>query len=244
MSNAPADPRDFTIIAHRGARDCAPENTLLAFDRAIALGADMIELDVQQHPEGALLVFHDPDLRRLNGQPERLAATPLARLCELDLGAGQSIPTLDEALELIDARVTVNVEIKTADGTGEAVAGALRRYLAAGWPAERLLVSSFHLPELWEFRQTVPEIPVAALLAGVPLDFAGCASELQARAVCIASEFADPRLIADAHTRGCKVFVYTVNDTEEMARLRAGAADGVFTDRLQAALAWRSGQQG
>lgn len=230
---------DFTIIAHRGAQDCAPENTLLAFDRAIALGADMIELDVQQHPEGALLVFHDLDLRRVNGQPTRLAETPLARLRELDLGTGQGIPTLNEALEFIDARVAINVEIKTAGGTGAAVAGALRRYLAVGWPAERLLVSSFHLPELLAFRQLAPEIPVAALLAGVPLDFARCASELQARAVCIAREFADPRLIADAHARGCKVFVYTVNDTDEMARLRAGAIDGVFTDHLRAALAWR-----
>ena len=138
---------------------------------------------------------------------------------------------MEEALDLVEQRAGVNVELKSADGTGEAVAGVLRQYLAAGWPAERFLVSSFHLPELWEFRQVAPEIPVGVLLAGVPLDWAGSATELQAATVNLSSEFVDPRLVADAKSHGRRVYVYTVNDPAEVHALRAlGEVDGVFTD--------------
>jgi glycerophosphoryl diester phosphodiesterase len=99
-----------------------------------------------------------------------------------------------------------------------------------------MLVSSFHLPELWEFKQLAPEIPVAALVAGVPLDWAGCAIELGAAALNISSEFVDPRLLADAHAHGIRVNVYTVNDPDEMRALRAIGVDGVFSDYPERAL--------
>ena len=227
---------EFLVIGHRGARGHAPENTLLALDTGILLGAHWVEFDVQLHPEGALLVFHDLSLDRTTNGKGPLSQCDFARLRGLDAGKGQQIPTLEEALDLIEQRVGANIELKTADGTGEAVAGVLRQYPDAGWPAERFLVSSFHLPELWEFHQAAPEIPVAVLLGGVPLDWAGCATELQAAAVNISSEFVDPRLVADAKEHGRKVYVYTVNDPAEMRALRALGVDGVFTDYPDRAL--------
>ena len=226
----------FLVIGHRGARGHAPENTLLALDTGIRLGAPWLEFDVQLHPCGALLVFHDLTLDRTTNGRGPLAACDFEALRRLDAGQGQQIPTLEEALDLVEQRASLNIELKTADGTGEAVAAVLRQYLAAGWPAERFLVSSFHLPELWEFRQAAPEIPVGVLLGGVPLDFAGCATELQAASVNISSEFVDPRLVADAKAHGRKVYVYTVNDPAEMRALRALGVDGVFTDYPDRAL--------
>jgi glycerophosphoryl diester phosphodiesterase len=166
-----------------------------------------------------------------------LADCPFDLLRSLNAGLDQQIPTLEEALELIDNRVGINVELKTAGGTGEAVATLLRRYIAAGLPTERLLVSSFHLPELWEFKQLAPEIPVAPLLCGVPLDWAGCAVELGAAALNISAEFAEPRLIADAKSHGMKVYAYTVNDPVEMRLLQQRGVDGIFTDYPDRALA-------
>jgi glycerophosphoryl diester phosphodiesterase len=227
---------NFLVIGHRGARGHAPENTLLALDTGIRLGAHWVEFDVQLHPSGALLVCHDLNLDRTTNGKGPLAACDLDQLRRLDAGQGQQIPTLEEALDLIEQRAGVNIELKTADGTGEAVAGVLRQYLAAGWPAERFLVSSFHLPELWEFRQAAPEIPIGVLLGGVPLDWAGCATELEAAAVNLSSEFVDPRLVADAKEHGRKVYVYTVNDPAEMRALRALGVDGVFTDYPDRAL--------
>jgi glycerophosphoryl diester phosphodiesterase len=126
--------------------------------------------------------------------------------------------------------VPLNVEIKSAGGTAALVATVLREALADGWNASQFMVSSFHLPELYEFKQLAPEIPVAALVCGVPLDWAACAVELGAQALNISAEFADPRLLQDAHARGLKVYVYTVNHPDDIRHLRDAGFDGVFSD--------------
>lgn len=226
----------FTVIGHRGARGHAPENTLLAIDAGIGLGAHWVEFDVQQHGD-ALLLMHDLRLERTTNGRGRLADQSFEALRALDAGQGQQIPTLQEALELIDQRVGVNIELKTWSGCAAAVAGVLGEYLADGWPPEKLLVSSFHLPELWEFKQLLPEVPIGALLCGVPLDWAGVASELKAACLNLSDEFIDEKLVADAHARGLRVYAYTVNHPDDMRRLRALGVDGVFTDYPDRALA-------
>lgn len=221
--------RPFTVIGHRGARGHAPENTLLGLDAALNFGADWVEFDVQLH-EGELLLMHDLRLERTTDGNGRLSDHSLSALRKLDAGLGQRIPTLREALDLIDQRIGVNIELKTWNGTGAAVANALRDALNQGWPAEKLLVSSFHLPELYEFRQLMPDIPIGVLLCGVPLDWAGVAVELGASTLNLSDEFVDEQLIADAHSRGLKVYVYTVNQADEMARMKTLGVDGIFTD--------------
>jgi glycerophosphoryl diester phosphodiesterase len=232
-SNNPS--REFTVIGHRGARGHAPENTLLGFDTAMCLGAHWVELDVQLH-EGALLLMHDLRLERTTNGKGRLDELSLAQLRALDAGKGQQIPTLQEALTLIDQRIGINVELKTWGGTGTEVARVLREAVEQGWPLEKLQVSSFHLPELYEFHDLAPEIPIGVLLCGVPLDWAGCAVELGANSLNISDEFVDERIIADAHERGLKVFVYTVNHPDEIARMKAMGIDGIFTDYPDRAL--------
>ena len=218
------------LIGHRGARGLAPENTLRALEAGIHAGAPWLEFDVQLHPCGELVLMHDLTLDRTSNGHGLLAEMPWDDLRRLDAGQGEIVPTLDEALDLIDQRARVNIELKTWDGTAAVVATALRERVANGWPVEQFLVSSFHLPELFEFRQLAPEFAVGALLCGVPLDWAGCASELQASSLNLSSEFVDSRLLADAKSRGLAVYVYTVNDPHEYRRLAAMGVDGVFTD--------------
>ncbi len=223
--------RPLTIIGHRGARGLAPENTLLALDTGIRNGAQWLEFDVQRCPGGKLVLLHDLTLDRTTNGHGTLADHSFDALRALDAGQGQQIPTLEEALNMIEQRAGVNIELKSADGTAEAVAAVLQQYIMmAGWPAERFLVSSFHLPELWEFKQFAPEIPVAALLCGVPLDWAGSAVELGAAALNLSAEFVDPRLIEDAKKHGMKVYVYTVNDVAEADHFARLGVDGIFTD--------------
>lgn len=228
--------RAFTVIAHRGARGSAPENTLAAFDRALALGAPWVELDVQWHA-GRLWVFHDSRLERCTDGRGRLVDHDARALRRLDAGNGQKIPWLEEVLDRIDARAGVNVELKTADGTAARVAAVLRRYVDAGWPPQQFLVSSFHLPELRDFKRRLPEVPLGVLLSGVPLKLAAVATELDAAVLSLELDFADPALIADAHRRGLKVYVYTVNEPDDIARLRKLGVDGIFTDYPERALA-------
>lgn len=233
-----ARPETFLCIGHRGARGHAPENTLLAIDTGIRLGADMIELDVQMC-DGELVVIHDPRLERTTNGEGRIAEVGFGYLRSLDAGQGQQIPTLKEVLDLAESRVSLNIEIKSAGGTASRVAMALREALADGWTASQFMVSSFHLPELYEFKQVAPEIPIAALVCGVPLDWAACASEMGAQALNISAEFADARLLQDAHQRGLKVYVYTVNHADDMRMLREAGFDGVFSDYPERVLAMR-----
>ncbi len=232
------EPARFTVIGHRGARGHAPENTLLSIDTAIRLGADWVEIDVQHHA-GALWLLHDLTLDRTTNGRGLLTAHGADALRRLDAGNGEIIPTLPEALDLIEQRVGVNVELKSWNGCAAAVASCLRDYIADGWPADRFLVSSFHLPELWEFKQLLPEVPLGALYCGVPLDWAGLAAELGAQTLNISDEFVDARLLADAHARGLKLYVYTVNDPAELRALRDLGVDGVFTDYPDRAVAIR-----
>lgn len=219
----------FLCIGHRGARGHAPENTLLSIDTGMRLGADMIEFDVQRC-EDQLVVIHDPRLERTTNGEGRVEQVRFDYLRSLDAGHGQQIPTLQEVLDLVEARVPLNIEIKSAAGTGAMVAARVRDALADGWSASQFLVSSFHLPELYEFKQMAPEVPVAALVCGVPLDFAACAVELGAAALNISAEFADARLIHDAHARNLKIYAYTVNHPQDIRALREAGVDGVFSD--------------
>ena len=175
-------------------------------------------------------MFHDSRLERCTGGRGWLTDHDTAALRRLDAGGGQQIPFLEEVLARIDRRMAVNVELKTAAGTAAAVAAVLQDALARGWRAEQFQVSSFHLPELREFRRLLPQVPRGVLLCGVPLELAAAATELQAAVVSLDMDFADPALIADAHRRGMKVFVYTVNQPDDFARMRALGVDGVFTD--------------
>ena len=95
------------VIAHRGASWDEPENTLPAFERAIAVGADYVEFDVQAASDGGLVVFHDLHLDRLTPATGPLRARPLAELREL------GIPTLEEVLELTAGRIGVMAELKS-----------------------------------------------------------------------------------------------------------------------------------
>lgn len=221
--------KPFTLLAHRGARGHAPENTLAAFDKAVELGARWIELDVQLHA-GQLWIFHDARLERCTNGKGWLVDHTADALRKLDAGGGQKIPFLHEVLDRLAAGVNLNIELKTGAGTAAAVATALRAAFARGWKPEQFQVSSFHLPELREFKRRLPEIARGVLLCGVPLNLAGAASELGAQVLSLDRDFADPALIADAHARGLRVFVYTVNEPEDMARFRALGVDGVFTD--------------
>lgn len=227
--------RPFTVIGHRGARGHAPENTLLALDTGIQLGAHWLEFDVQL-ADGELWLMHDLSVDRTTNGQGLLADMDAAQIRQLDAGQDQGVPTLREALDLIENRVSVNIELKSWDGCAQAVAAVLHEYIADGWPAERFLVSSFHHPELWEFHALLPEVPTGALICGVPLDWAALATEAGAGTLSISNEFVDEKLIRDAHARGLQLFVYTVNELDEMRRMLSLGVDGIFTDYPDRAL--------
>jgi len=228
------------VIAHRGASAYRPENTLPAYELAVAQAADMIEIDLHRTRDGAVVVAHDAELERLGGRGEIGAAT-LAALRDLDAGGGERIPTLDEVLDGFGARIPFNLELKQA-GHGPypglpalAVEGVRARGLL-----ERTLFSSFYDPVLHELRRDSAQARIALLLSRrAPEGWVERAHALGAEAVNPELPLVDRAFVTRAHAEGLAVFVFTVDPADEMRRLLDLGVDGLFTnvpDRMRQVL--------
>jgi len=219
----------FICFAHRGASGHEPENTLLAVEKAIAMGAPWIEIDVFA-VEGELVVIHDERLETTTNGSGYVTQQSLAYLRSLDAGKGQKIPLLREVFELAKGRVGVNVELKGLE-TAAPVVNLIDEYGAfLGMYGGRILVSSFRHRELAKVRSLNPDIPIGALGFGLPPAHARFAQDLGAVSVHTGIALVNQDFVNDAHGRGLKVFVYTVNHPDDLRRVRAMGADGVFTN--------------
>jgi glycerophosphoryl diester phosphodiesterase len=218
------------IIAHRGASGLAPENTLKAIRLALALGAQAIEIDVQQ-ADGELWVFHDRRLERCTNGGGVLTAQSRAYLAGLDAGEGEPIPTLWQVMEAIAGRAELHIELKGAHTADEVAMLTRRAEALLGFTPAHWVVSSFHHPELARFAALRPEIRLGALTATIPFTLAEFAAELGAWSLNCDVDFVDAALVMDAHRRGLKVLVYTVDHTADLAALVAMGVDGIFTNR-------------
>ena len=217
------------IIAHRGASGYAPENTLAALKKALLMNVDMIEFDVHALSSGEVILMHDHRLNRTTDGAGYVLDHDFVDLRRLNAGDNEVIPTLEEVLDLVNRQVPVDIELK-GPGSVAAVAAIITRYLERGWRPHDFLVSSFNHHELQEFKRLMPHIAVAALLDAIPLGYAAFAEELQAVAVCPGHESINQAYVTDAHNRGLEVYVWTVNDIEEVRRLQALGVDGIFTN--------------
>jgi len=150
-------------------------------------------------------------------------------LRSLDAGNGERIPTLAEVFETIDRRAGVNIELK-GPGTARPVAELMATLREQGWRDELILVSSFNHRELEAVHRIDPRIRIGALMVGLPADDAAFAAELGAYSVHLSLEFIDRRFVDDAHLRGLRVFVFTVNHPEDIERMEGLGVDGVFTN--------------
>lgn len=228
------------VIAHRGASGERPENTLPAYELAVAQNADMIEIDLHRTRDAAVVITHDEHLAGLGGRGE-IADASLAEVRALDAGGGEQVPLLDEVLDRFGPRIAFNLELKR--GTrgeypqleADALAAVTRRGILA-----RTLFSSFHDPVLARLRALSSAARIALLLS--PQD----AERPLERARRLCAEAINPwrglvrrELVESAHAEGLAVYVYTVDEVGEMERLLALGVDGLFTnfpERMRALL--------
>ncbi|MFA6422345.1 MAG: glycerophosphodiester phosphodiesterase family protein [Candidatus Buchananbacteria bacterium] len=216
-------------IGHRGALGYAPENTLLSFQKAIDLGVDMVELDVYVCKTGELVVIHDDRLERTTNGEGYIWEKTLSELKELDAGEGQKIPTLVEVFDLVNKKVKINIELK-GEGTAQPVAKMIREYIELGWDEDMFFVSSFNHHELKKFKELMPNVKIGALIVANPLDYAKFGSDLNAWSINLCIEFINQAIVDDAHGRGLKVLVWTVNNPEDIERMKKLNVDGIFSN--------------
>jgi glycerophosphoryl diester phosphodiesterase len=236
------------LYAHRGASAERPENTLVAFQRAMEIGVDSLELDVHLTRDGVFVVTHDEDALRMCGSPLRWADVDLVEAQRLDAGwgfvaadgsrpfAGKGIhvPTFESIL-IEFPHVHVNVDIK-GDDSAKAMLELVRRLGAE----ERVTVASFHTATMVAVRRRgyggetgLSQGEVASLLA-MPallwrqLPFTGTAAQVPTRQGPV--RFDRATFIAKCHSLGLRVDFWTIDDRAEAERLLGLGADGIITN--------------
>jgi len=215
------------ILGHRGASAEAPENTLLAFRRAVEQGADGIECDVQRSADGHLVLIHDDTVDRTTGGAGRVRDLPLAALAALDAGEGEQIPTLEALLASAPAARTargdapfLDLELKQP-GVGPDTLAALAAAPSRP-PRDRLALSSFDYPSLEEVRRLDGEIELWLLggATSAPLDeLIARARAIEARCLALLHSLITAATVARAAEAGLGLVAWTVNRPADLRRL-------------------------
>ncbi len=219
------------IFAHRGASAIEPENTIAAFQAVSTANSDGFDFGIHQD-DGILILIHDRYLERTTSGSGLLSQHSFAQLRQLDAGNGELIPTLDEVLAIVANQRVINIELK---GIEIADISLLFDYLdnakkILNISFEQLLLSSFNHHLLQAISQQRPEFTLGALTACLPLNNAKFAQQLNAYSVHIAIDYVNEEFIIDAHQRGLKVYVYTVDEMIETQRMKVMGVDGIFSN--------------
>jgi glycerophosphoryl diester phosphodiesterase len=215
-------------VGHRGAGATEPQNTLRSFERAIALGVDMVETDVRQSRDGALVLAHDEEIRG-SGRELVVAGHDLAALRSLDLGHGERIPTLDQALAMVRGRCALMIDLK---GEGFEV-DLVEAIHASGLPYDQIVVPGGSSYSRAGIRQLDPHIPLSLSLDADwdPQITSEFITVIDTDAVTWQHPLINPERVALLHDRGLFVYAWTVDDLATMRRVIAAGVDGVITNR-------------
>jgi glycerophosphoryl diester phosphodiesterase len=213
----------FLNIAHRGASLDAPENTLEAFRLALAQGADMIETDLHLTRDHAVSLHHDSAL-----DGEEIGGLRLEELRE----RAPSVPTLEEALDLVRDRIPFNLELKhPAGGEYEGLEARVLDEIRGRGLVQRTLFSSFRDSALVRMRKLEPKARIGLLVSErAEVTIEERALRVRVESVHLHRRLATRERIQALHAQGFRVYVYTVDDPEEQRRLLGEGVDGIFTN--------------
>ena len=240
------------VMAHRGGKGLWPENTLYAFEQAVALGADVLEMDIHSTADGVLVVMHDRTVDRTTDGTGPIHELTLAQLKALDAGyhwtadegqtypyrgQGVTVPTVEEVFAAFP-NTPLNIEIKQTDPSITAPFCQLIRDYGL---TDRVLVASFDDATIQDFRRRCPEVATAAAQNEMVALFALSKAYLEgvyspAAQAAQVPEYRSglhvltPRFVDAAHNRGLQVHAWTINEEADMRRLLDLGVDGIISD--------------
>jgi len=218
---------DILNIAHRGASGHTPENTLLAFRLAIKQNADMIEIDVHQTKDGHIVVLHDEYLKTGILKKRFIKDMALKEVRK----ANKSIPTLQQVLKLVKGKIKLNIEVKHGSGYYPDIERNVYGFLKKERMLFDAIISSFDIDCLKNLRKISDDIIIGFLYN--KKEWKGAlkkAIDLRAYSFHVSEKILSEEMIAKAHKKGMRLFVYTINDGNEMRRVIELGVDGIFTD--------------
>lgn len=212
-------------IGHRGAAGHAPENTLAAIQKGIALGVDFVEVDLRHTADDALVILHDETVNRTTDGKGRVDRLSLQDLRPFDAGNGEHIPTFEEVLKAVAGRAGLMLELKV-NGVAQKTVEAVQK---AGFK-DPVVYASFLHDELTAVRSVDPRASLMVLFGRLPRSPVDRAMEYTPSHVGLRHDTATRRLVDAFHREGLLVFVYTVNNPRDIRRVLSFDVDGVISN--------------
>lgn len=226
------------FIAHRGAPNYAPENTLASFSKAHELGATWVECDVMLTKDAHPIIIHDFTLDRTTNGYGKVAHYNFCDIEQLDAGQGETIPSLECFLSLaVKLNLGINLEIKEHKSNATIVAHKIHEALKLLWSSDLPppLISSAEPACLKAYRKLDANVCMAYISDYWPFDCLRKLKMLDVSILVINYKSLNKRRIAKLHENGCQVFAYTVNNPADMQRLLSWGVDSLFTNDYLAA---------
>lgn len=217
-------------IGHRGAKGYEPENSLISFQKALDMQVDGIELDVHLSADGHLMVVHDETIDRTTNGKGLVSQFTLRELKLFTINDTHTIPTLEEVFELVNKDCFINIELKNYE-TAEKVVSIIEKYVSKKhWQFHHFLVSSFDWNALQQVRFLNSKIPLG-VLTETNLDLAfSFAKFLKAESLHPYFHLLNPENILQIQKKGIQVFPWTVNEQEDILKMKALKVNGIITD--------------
>jgi glycerophosphoryl diester phosphodiesterase len=212
-------------IGHRGARAYAPENTITSFKKAIEIGVDAIEIDVRKTKDNYIVVIHDEDVKRTTNGEGLVNELTLKEIKSFSAEGSEKIPTLEEALDFLDKKVKVFIELKETGIEKQVLAIVREKSLE-----KNVVVISFLEDVLKKVRELDKDIETGLIYAKHknPLK---AALDLKANYLIALYRFMHSANVEKAHENGLKVIVWTINNSEEVEEYAKKGVDGITSDR-------------
>ncbi|MWB94312.1 glycerophosphodiester phosphodiesterase [Flavobacterium sp. GA093] len=217
-------------IAHRGAKGYEPENTLAAFQKALDLNADGIELDVHLSSDGQIMVIHDETIDKMTNGKGFVNTLSLSELKSFLVADKYEIPTLKEVFDLVDKKCLINIELKSKE-TPQSVAALIKEYiLDKNWSYEHFIVSSFDWSALQEVHNLNSKIPIG-VLTETDLELAlAFAETIKAKAIHPDFHLLNQENTTRIQAHGLLVFPWTINELEDIQKIKKYKVNGIITD--------------
>lgn len=216
-------------IGHRWAAWYMPENTLPSFEKAISLWVDMIELDVYMSKDFKIVVIHDETLHRTTNWMWNVSDFTYEELWQFDAGNGAKIPLLSEVIDLVNKKCNINIELKW-NNTAKYVAELIKDYLHIWRKSELFFISSSNEFLLNEFNTILPDIKRGLIYSWIPILYSSIILPTHAEVLCLDREFINQDFIDHAHNNNVKVFVRTVDDKNEIIKLKNMKVDWIISN--------------
>lgn len=234
--------KQVSNVAHRGATAYSPENTIAAFDLAVDMKADYIEIDVQRSKDGELVLIHDTTVDRTTDGTGKVGDLTLEQLRSLDAGswkgeqfAGEPIPTFEEILDLYRGKVGILIELKAPElypGIEEQVAAALIERNLDKPQNEKIIIQSFNFESIKKMDQLLPQVPIGVLTSN--------RADTTLEALQEFSTYADwfnpsygivtEELVNQVHSLGMQIGSWTVRSQEAADFLFEMGVDAIISD--------------